>query len=284
MTRSTDFVAERARTRDGRELHLERAGSGSPTVVFESGMGASRSTWGAVAPTVAEHTAAVVYDRSGLGRSPADSAPRGLARQVDDLLDLLDHLGDRPFVLVGHSWGGPIVRSVADRAPDRIAGLVLVDQTDEGCDLFFAKTAARRVRFVQLVGPMAARLGLLRRGVERLAERLPDEAARAMVDEDTTVASIRTFTAELVGSTEDLRDLRAHPHRLPDVPVTLISGLRPARTERGRRPELVAAHRARADALPQGRHVGAEQSGHHVPFTEPRLVIDEILRVVAASG
>ena len=76
-------------------------------------------------------TTAVVYDRSGLGRSPADPKSRTLHRLASDLLD---HLGHGPFVLVAHSWGGPIVRVAAAASPGRVAGLVLVDQTDEGCD------------------------------------------------------------------------------------------------------------------------------------------------------
>jgi pimeloyl-ACP methyl ester carboxylesterase len=64
------------------------------------------------------------------------------------------------------------------------------------------------------------------------------------------------------------------------VPVTLISGGRAGRFERRRREALVAAHRARAAALPQGRHVVAGASGHFVPFTEPGVVAEEVLRIV----
>src|SRR5687767_3209629 len=93
-------------TRDGRALHVERHGEGRPVVVLESGMGVSRNMWGAVVPLVATRTTVVVYDRSGLGRSPRADGPRDLARLVDDLLDVLAGLGTGPFVLVGHSWGG----------------------------------------------------------------------------------------------------------------------------------------------------------------------------------
>jgi pimeloyl-ACP methyl ester carboxylesterase len=227
---------DRARTRDGRELFVESSGSGTPVVVFEAGMGGSRCSWGAVTPAVAPRTTAVVYDRSGLGRSPHDPAPRVLSRLVDDLVDVLDHLGDGPFVLVGHSWGGPIVRCAAAEVPDRVAGLVLVDQTDEGCDLFFAKAAERQVRLAGPLMPAMARLGLLRLAVRRLAAQLPEPAARAMRAEDGTVAAARTQQSEMAASLDDLRRLRA------------------------------------------------ERSGHYVPFTEPQLVADEILRIVDATG
>jgi pimeloyl-ACP methyl ester carboxylesterase len=276
------MTPEHARTRDGRELYLERHGTGSPTVVFESGMAMSRSGWGAVAPIVAAHTTAVVYDRSGLGRSPHDPAPRGLSRLTDDLIDVLAHLGDGPFVLVGHSWGGPIVRSAAATAPGLVAGLVLVDQTDEGCEMFFSRAWERQVRMLGPILPAVARLGLLRLGVSGIAARLPEPARSAMRAEDGTVAAARTQRAEMTASLADLRRLRDEPLTMPDVPVTLVSGLRASWFEGRSRKGLLDAHRARAAALPQGRHVGAARSGHYVPFVEPELVAEEILRIVDA--
>lgn len=276
-------------TRDGRRLHAERHGPDAPgpVVVFEAGMGASRSTWGGVVPLLGPDVAAVVYDRSGLGRSPADPAPRGLDRLADDLIDVLDHLarhGHGPAVLVGHSWGGPIVRVVAARIPDRIAGLVLVDQTDETCDLFFAPGAERQQRFARRTMPFAARLGLLRFVAGRLARSLPEPAASAMRAEDGTATATATQLAELDHHLDDLRHLRDHPPVLPDVPITSISGGRIGLGERRRRPALIAAHRAAVTALPRGRHVVAERSGHLVPLTEPAVVAAEIRRILESLG
>ena len=271
------------RLADGRELYVERRGAGTPTVVFEAGMGASRSSWGAVVPAVAERTATVAYDRSGLGRSPRDAAPRGLSRLVDDLVELLDHLaadGAGPFVLVGHSWGGPIVREAAARLPDRVAGLVLVDQTDEGCDLFFTPANRRRSRVGARVMPAAARVGLVRVAVGRLARSLPEPAATAFRAEDGTVAAMRAHVAEMTPSLDDLQALRDRAPALPDVPVTLISGTRESRLEGEQRPALVAAHAARAEALPQGRHVTTGRAAHMVPFDDPTVVADEVLRLL----
>ncbi|KAA9395502.1 alpha/beta hydrolase [Kocuria coralli] len=124
-------VSRFARTRDGRMLHYMQRGSGEPTVVFESGMGFSRSLWGLVQPVVAQRTRAVVYDRAGFGRSDDSPRRRTLPQLADDLSDLLDALGAGPFILVGHSWGGPIVRTLAARHDHSILGLVLVDPSDE---------------------------------------------------------------------------------------------------------------------------------------------------------
>lgn len=271
-------------TGDGRSLHAERFGDGSPVVVFESGLGASRNTWGAVVGRITERTTAVVYDRSGLGRSPATDGPRDLEHLAADLLDVLADLGDGPFVLVGHSWGGPIVRSAAAARPDIVAGLVLVDQSDERCDLFFGKGNLRQLKWAPTVLPLTAKLGLVRRMVKGLAKRLPEPWATAMVQEDGTVAAIGAQLAELRTHVDDLRRLRDRPLVLPDVPVTVISGTKDGFGEKGRRPALIEAHAATAAALPQGRHVTADRSSHYVPFTEPELVADEILRIVEVVG
>jgi pimeloyl-ACP methyl ester carboxylesterase len=266
-------------TRDGRELMAVRAGSGTPTVVFEAGMGASHRMWGGVLPGVAEITDTVAYDRSGLGRSPADPAPRTLQRLADDLVDVLGQLGEGPFVLVGHSWGGPIVRSAAAALPHRIAGLVLVDPTDEGARVFFGDGNARVTRWMLRLSPALARLGVYRLVTRRLAKGLPEAAGKAFRAEDGRRAAVRTHRAELAPSIEDLRRLRSDPVDVPEVPLTVISAARSSKLELGRRGELVTAHRVRARAA-NGRHVMAEQSRHMIPFTEPGLVIDEIARVV----
>lgn len=267
-------------TRDGRQLHTERLGEGTPVVVFEAGLGGSRNSWAAVTPRVAAVTSTLTYDRSGLGLSPRHDGARNLTQLAADLVDVIGQLDDAPVILVGHSWGGPIVRSAAAQVPGRVVGLVLVDQTDEGCELFFSKANERQTKFFARATPTMARLGLLPMVTRRLAKSLPEPAATAMRTEDATVAVARTYVAEMLPTIDDLRRLRDQPPALPDVPVTVISGGKSSRMERGRRGELVAAHRSRAASLPQGRHVVAGQSSHMIPFTEPALIADEVLRIV----
>ena len=269
-----------ATTRDGRRLHHVVLGEGSPTVVFESGMGASRCSWGAVAPEVARHTTAVVYDRAGLGRSQRDPQPRTLERAVDDLEDLLGSLGDGPFVLVGHSYGGPIVRALTARRPDLVAGLVLVDQTDEDCPLYFEGPAMQQQRTMVAVMPWMARLGLLRLIVGRSGRRLPTGVRAELAEEDGSVETTRAMAAELESFGEDLVRLRDHPLATPTVPVTLITGTAPARVGAGIRTALLAAHRERVEALPNGRHVEATRSGHLIPLSEPQVVAAEVVRLL----
>lgn len=243
-------------------------------------MGASRSAWGGIVPAVAERTRCVVYDRAGIGRSPRADGPRNLSHLADDLIDLLEHLGSRPAIVVGHSWGGPIARLATARRPDLVAGLVLIDQSDERCDLFFDKAAMRQQDLAARLLPFLARTGLLRLQIKAAYNQLPESDLAAMLTEDTTVAAARALQAELADLDGDLRSLLADPPDLGARPVTWISGTKPVRLGRKNREALIAAHRASAAAHPGGRHVEATRSAHLVMNTEPALVIAEVLRIV----
>lgn len=273
-----------APTRDGRVLHHVVLGEGSPAVVFEAGMGASRSSWGLVAPVIAERTTAVVYDRAGLGRSPRDPESRTLERMSDDLADLLGHLDAGPAVLVAHSYGGPIVRSLAARRPELVGGLVLVDQTDEGCDLYFGGRAMQGQRAVVAALPWLARLRVERVVLARAGRNLPTGIRAESVEEDSTVEAAVAFGREMEPMEADLLRLRDGPLPLPDIPVTLVSGTAPSRIGGSIREALVESHRRRAAALPRGRHVEARRSGHLVPLSEPQVVVDAIVDVIDALG
>ena len=118
----------------GHELWISCTGSGSPTVVFDAGLGNGAAAWSLVRPAVAETTRACAYDRAGIGQSPPRSDRHAVSVGVmaDELIRLLDAARiEGPVVLVGHSYGGMIVRLVAGRHPDLVVGLVLVDAASE---------------------------------------------------------------------------------------------------------------------------------------------------------
>ena len=288
ITLHTQGRSEWVRTRDGRELHamvLTGPGPAAPAVVFEAGAAATRSTWACVQPGVAAYARAIVYDRSGLGRSAADQGGRRLDRMADDLNDLLDHFAPGPFVLVGHSAGGPIVRLAASRRPDRIAGLVLVDPTDEAAGILFRRSFRVGERVVIAVNALAARLGLLRHGFRWLLDAVPDDVRTDLRREAFGPGVVATQRQQARTFLDELGRWRRHPPDLGDIPVTVVSG---ARAGDGMttavRAAANASHAVRAAASPRGRHVLAPASGHYVPITDPRIVVDEIRRLAPARS
>jgi pimeloyl-ACP methyl ester carboxylesterase len=121
-----------ARLPDGRALNLRCVGSGSPTVLLESGFGVGAAGWGRVQPRLARITRVCAYDRAGYGFSDIGPDPREGAASARDLDQGLAAAGiEGPYVVVGHSAGALYGRIFAARRPGEVQGLVLLDPTIE---------------------------------------------------------------------------------------------------------------------------------------------------------
>jgi pimeloyl-ACP methyl ester carboxylesterase len=121
------------RADDGARLNFYCTGSGSPTVVFDSGWGDWAPIWAVVQPRVATWTRACSYDRAGAGFSDAGPMPRTSERIADELHSALHSAGiSGPYILVASSFGGDNVRVFADKYMPDVAGLVFneVDTDD----------------------------------------------------------------------------------------------------------------------------------------------------------
>ncbi len=139
----------------GRRLAVTSRGTGAPTVILETGLGAEASEWAAVERDIT--TARVVhYDRANRGASDPHPGPRTALDMVQDLKRLLQAEGIAPpYVLVGHSWGGLLVRLYAHKHPHEVAGVVLVDamhqhQFDVFGPLFPPPTPSDHPEFVKV--------------------------------------------------------------------------------------------------------------------------------------
>jgi pimeloyl-ACP methyl ester carboxylesterase len=131
---SSDPLAEARRMIDvgGRRLAMTSRGHGDPTVILETGLGAESADWSAVQRAIAPLARVLRYDRAGRGASDAASGQRSAHDLVEDLELLLRRAAiTPPYVLVGHSFGGLLVRLFARRNPSKVAGLVLVDSMHE---------------------------------------------------------------------------------------------------------------------------------------------------------
>jgi pimeloyl-ACP methyl ester carboxylesterase len=265
---------------DGRSLYLECYGDGSPTVILDAGLRNGAAFWDqrgdetppgpTVLPGVARFTRVCAYDRPGtiltsnppieFSRSSPVQMPRTTADVVFDLHRLLQVARVRgPYVLVGHSTGGLINRQYAAAYPRQVAGMVLVDALAEYLEDLFDPTQ------------MAAYSGLNNAPIEGL-----DYPDLEQIRFKRSFAQMR-------------RVQRRHPLR--DIPLSVIShglpfGL-PAELPGGLTPELLERAWTRAqDKLasltPDAVHVIAKRSSHYVMLSQPKLIIDQIRRVVRA--
>jgi len=114
----------------GYHLHLQVMGDRQPgpTVLLEAGMASFSTNWYWVQTTLATTSRVVAYDRAGLGWSDSASRPRDARHSAEELHRALvkaELAG--PYIVVGHSYGGLVMRAFADLYPDEVAGMVLVD-------------------------------------------------------------------------------------------------------------------------------------------------------------
>ena len=114
---------------NGRKLHLECIGAGSPVIVIDvGGDDTIHGSWDAVYQPLSEVSRVCGYDRANLGQSDPAPGPRTVEDLADDLAELLQvaQVPD-PFVFVGGSMGGNIVSVLAAKHPEEVAGIVFVD-------------------------------------------------------------------------------------------------------------------------------------------------------------
>jgi pimeloyl-ACP methyl ester carboxylesterase len=288
----------------GFRLHLYCSGSGTPAVVMDSALAGSSISWALIQPDVSRLTRACSYDRAGFGWSDAGPMPRTAGRVADELRVLLDHGGVAPpFVLVGHSFGGLVMRIFAARYRSDVSGLVLVDpahpedwvtpapkeqiKIDRGIKLCRSGATAARFGAARLVSGLVtfglfgvarglatvvSRGGLSREDEGVLAPywKLPPETRRPLRQfwtQEKFFAALGSQIASISSSAAET--LAASAGGYGDLPLVTISSTDPG-DYRLRQQEALARLSDR------GRHVVASKSGHWIPLDQPQVVIDAI--------
>jgi pimeloyl-ACP methyl ester carboxylesterase len=116
----------------GRGVEARIRGNGSPIVIFELGSAGGNLSYWKLQNAVARITKTLVYERAGLGRSDLSDGSGDAEVYARQLHELLGATGlPPPYVLVGHSYGGLLIRVFAHRYPDEIHGLVFLDSATE---------------------------------------------------------------------------------------------------------------------------------------------------------
>jgi pimeloyl-ACP methyl ester carboxylesterase len=116
---------------NGRKLHLDCTGHGSPTVILVAGGDAYSIDWALVQPRVAQQTRVCSYDRAGLGWSDRGPADETVEQTIADLHALLGAAGETsPYILVGASVGGSFIRAYQRAFPKDVAALVFTNSAN----------------------------------------------------------------------------------------------------------------------------------------------------------
>ncbi|MDI9952394.1 alpha/beta hydrolase [Rhodococcus sp. IEGM 248] len=268
-----------------RHIYLECAGTGSPTVVFESGLRFGADQWTTTADPaatsafdgVAEFTRVCSYDRPGvvlgddaLSRSDPVPQPITTTDAVADLQSLLGATGEAgpgPYVLAAHSYGGQIARLFAGTHPDEVAGMVLIDAQSE--ELQTLLPPEQFEEFLRLNTPQQDSL-----------DEYPD------LERVDFVRSFDEIRAAEPIRPQPLVVLSADRSVAPQIAEGIANGSLPADIDPGYGPALDAVQpKAQADLaqlVPGATHVTNTNSGHNINIEQPQLVIDGVRDVVDA--
>lgn len=273
----------------GRSLAWVSAGTGLPAVLLEAGLSGSSAGWAAVMTELSGTTRVVAYDRAGYGLSdPVDPRPEQVVADLRAVLAAAQVHG--PVVLVGHSWGGPLVRLLAAAHPADVAAVVLLDATHEDLAGVGSRLLRRLNALVAAVQERRARSGRLRRQLEggrgqhgKVLARVPEQHRQQLLDH---LARPQTWqqTAREVRSIDAI--LAALPPAPPAVPVLAVVGGLAAGARQGKqRNEVRAVYEGWLGA---DRVVVVPESGHMLPLDAPsavaRIVGDAVRGLRGRSG
>lgn len=290
----------------GCRLYAYELGEGEPTVVFESGIGATHLNWRHIQEQVAQVAGTVSYDRAGLGWSSSCRTPRTPANVAAELRQMLARADAKPpFVLVGHSFGGLVMRRFALLYPEDVVGVLLIDpmRCEEWPPLNPGKQSQLDLgqKLIGYAVPMT-RCGLVRLTVTLLVGRAgkisSQLAGAALPDGRNVLTRITTEVRKMPRSVwpavaahwsrpSFYVGMRSHLKAIPEtvremhvaepiraIPVTVLT---PAKA--------VPLNQDQLDHIGENaRQVIAPDSAHWIHLDQPALVIDSIRTMVDATS
>ena len=292
----------------GGSFHMNCMGEGDITVVLESGISASSLSWARVQSDIAKFAKVCSYDRAGFGwsdRRSGERTPGGLAQELNLILNAAEL--KPPYLLVGHSFGGLIVRAYAAQFPHEVCGMVLVDALHPA-EWATSTREQKRVlaggMLLSWIGALLCSLGVVRlcvslaaRGRTRTGQtvlrsfgsqatevvnrivgevtKLPPELLIAVRAHWTNAKSFLTqasYFASLPRSSREMLNSR-FPSELPLVVLSTDSPI-PVRAEE---------QRQLAKLCEGAEHIVIAECGHWIHLDRPELVVNAIRQVVERS-
>ena len=290
----------------GHSLYVLEKGSGGPTVVFEAGIAATHLNWFHIQETVSRFTGTASYDRSGLGWSSPCRTARTPGNIVVELHAMLHRAGIKPpYILVGHSFGGMVMRRYAQMYPEDVLSVLLVDpmrceewpplnpgrqsEIDRGKRLSryavpIARFGLARLAITSLLcrsGRISGKLaGAAGNGGRHVLKRVTEEVGKMPRETWPMVAAhwsrpgyYKGMRSHVEAVPESVREMHfAEP--IHDIPVLVLTP--------GKSTPLSAERLARiGDNVQQ---VIARASAHWIHLDEPDLVIESIREMVMAAS
>ncbi|TDB97746.1 alpha/beta fold hydrolase [Actinomadura sp. 7K534] len=277
----------------GREqVHAVESGpvDGIP-LLLASGLGGAWFDWDPTAALLRERYRVTVFDRPGLGLSPAGVARPTLRRDAAILAALAERAG-RPVVVLAHSMAAFHAEALARLRPELVRGTVLVDPSHEpearaavrpAAVLTPLATAAGvllgATRLARAAGPSGRRLAL--RGTSRREDAVPGDVIRSVYGRGTVIGTVLAEELAYREAAADLARLRER-RPFPPVPLVVVTALGDVAGP-GRKREWARGHARLAEMSPLGRQVVLPDALHMVPLDRPGVLADAVAGVCGAE-
>jgi pimeloyl-ACP methyl ester carboxylesterase len=244
----------------GKKQFVMIRGKGNPTVVFVTGKGRSLNDFRAVYSSIQHKTQIFAYDRMGIGQSESCDNQRTVDTMAFELYSLLIKEKIKPpYILVGHSLGGYVIRCFANMYPKTVAGLIYVDPAyeTEFVNCLNLRTDADKVKY------MEKNKSLLDRPDRTKGH---NEESKYCFDMDSTFYSTNQ---------KIVKDIK-----IPDtIPITVFMSTMPDDSNPYSQKEMegrLAYYANWKKQAPQLKLITTSKSGHFIQVDEPNLIIDGI--------
>lgn len=247
-----------------------------PTIILESGMGGCSLDWSLVQPELSKHASVLSYDRSGFGWSMKTMDQPTIQNYVNDLRLLLNELYIKPpYILVGHSYGGMIMRLFASEYADEVQGLVLVDSTHENRFLYDnligtrvkeRKNHMNMVRLGYLLSPVGIPR-LLKRHIG--VKRLPTEFQKKVTSLGCRNNAFKAAYLESLYTEESALQLKHASPLKDDLPIVVLSARKQTEEWKKGQSDLL-------NLSQQTTQIWVEDSWHAIQVYRPDAVIKAV--------
>lgn len=276
---------------DGRNLFLNYSGNGGPAVVFIPAAGMVGLDYLNIHNQISQRTTSVIYDRAGTGWSDQVKLPRSALEVTDELRSLLQTAGiPAPYLFVGHSLGGIYAQRYAQRYPDEVAGMLLLEPPHED---FLANTPKLKKRYLpQQICTILRTLLTYKQSFRSLFDQMfakwPDAIREPLIEYHLRTLS-KTVTERKNLNSEIYDEIR-NGGDMPDIPLIVVTAMGidpfmiPLASKAFLRESTDPFNKIKntvytklAKSVPRGEHRIFKNAGHTTIHTEcPEEVVEAI--------
>lgn len=236
----------------GYSLFIKCTGEGNPTIVFDSGWGMQYASWYGVTNIIDKTTHTVLYSRAGMGSSDKSPLDRTCETKTEELHKLLEasHIKG-PYILVGHSLGGFVVRLFAAKYPDEVAGIVLVDASHEEFG-------------------------------NRIIGNMTEEEKKAEQEYEARINKSAAPDGNYIDIEKSVEQVRKVRNAIKDIPLTVIVAQQSIESKQyGNKGEIwMELQKELASLSTKSKLIIAKNSSHNVPGDEPEVIADALLEML----